>query len=212
MQSNNGNGMFGALLLEAPHNSRESSWCMVYRNISWLMTGGLQQSVRGFVMTGLLNASLAIRRVIADPNCASCGVPETNEHCLLDCPAFAVPRLQCSLGLSMLSVDLDLSSVLGDVDRPKSSQDRRPTAVRCEILKLTGAFLRDIDLVRQPNSDFTFLDHWRPALASMTGLLTLPKSLLERRLRHSWPKLVGCRLRAMLAINVRVYDCALRAD
>jgi hypothetical protein len=96
-----------------------------------------------------LNASLAIRRVIADPNCASCGVPETNEHCLLDCPAFAVPRLQCSLGLSMLSVDLDLSSVLGDVDRPKSSQDRRPTAVRCEILKLTGAFLRDIDSVRQ---------------------------------------------------------------
>src|SRR3954468_16540182 len=55
MQSNNGNGMFGALLLEAPHNSRESSWRMVYRNISWLMTGGLQQSVRGVVMTGLLS-------------------------------------------------------------------------------------------------------------------------------------------------------------
>ena len=46
----------------------------------------------------------------------------------------------------------------------------------------------------------------------MTGLLTLPLSLLGRRLRHSWPKLVGRRLRAMLAINVRVYDCALRAD
>jgi hypothetical protein len=96
-----------------------------------------------------LNASLASRRVVPSPNCSACGIPETSEHCLLQCPRFALPRLLCTLGLSVLAADFNLATVLGDVDRPKDSPDRLPAAVRRNILKTTGSFLLEIDNIRR---------------------------------------------------------------
>jgi hypothetical protein len=89
-----------------------------------------------------LNASLAERRVTEDPNCAACGVPETVEHCLLDCPIYAGPRRQCEAALDRGGLRLSYAVLLGADD--SCPDDKLPT-----VLRVTGDFLLAIDNLRQ---------------------------------------------------------------
>src|SRR6478672_11510667 len=63
-----------------------------------------------------LNASLAQRRLVADPNCVVCAVPETVEHCLLECPQYAALRHNCAAALNFLGLPLNFATVLGCLD------------------------------------------------------------------------------------------------
>jgi len=90
-----------------------------------------------------LNASLAERKITADPNCAVCAVPETVEHCLLDCPVFTAARQQCRAALDFLGLDLSFGMVLGAVESITPAERRR------SALAATGHFLNAIDSVRR---------------------------------------------------------------
>lgn len=89
-----------------------------------------------------LNASLAERKLTADPNCAVCAVPETVEHCLLVCPQFAAMRQQCAAALDFLGLPLNFGIVLG-------ADDVSPAVKQRSALVATGHFLLAIDSVRR---------------------------------------------------------------
>jgi len=97
-----------------------------------------------------LKASLADRRVEPSPNCPTCGVPEDNDHCVLICPNFAIPRLRCTTRLSRIGQPLKSSAVaLGDTEWPAKHVFRLPDNVQRELLIITGEYLRDIDNLRR---------------------------------------------------------------
>jgi hypothetical protein len=89
-----------------------------------------------------LNASLAQRRLVLDPNCTVCAVPETVEHCLLECPRYEAPRRECAAALDFLRLPLNFATVLGSV------YDRGPEQRR-SALAATGKFLQAIDNIRK---------------------------------------------------------------
>src|SRR6185436_14750454 len=88
-----------------------------------------------------LRASLAERRLSADPNCEVCAVPETVEHCLLVCPRYTIARQECAAALDLHRLPLTLASALGSLD------DAGP-GVRRAALATTGRYLLAIDNIR----------------------------------------------------------------
>ena len=92
-----------------------------------------------------LNASLALRRVVASPLCQTCNVPETTEHCLLHCPTFAAARQACKDRLANLYANFDMPTLLGCI---LGSPGNVPF-FESSVLQVTGDYLVAIHLLRK---------------------------------------------------------------
>ena len=95
-----------------------------------------------------LNASLAERGLRGDPpdpNCALCAVPETVDHCLLQCPRYDAPRRECRAALDYLGLPLTLPTVLGSTEAYPS----QPPDLCRQALIATGRYLLAIDALRK---------------------------------------------------------------
>lgn len=91
-----------------------------------------------------LALSLHIRRVegFPSPNCPDCLMPESVEHCLLECKRLNAERLALKAQLDELQVPVNLDIVLGHIND-------LPVAKRLSVLQITAAFLQDIDRRRK---------------------------------------------------------------
>jgi hypothetical protein len=88
-----------------------------------------------------LRASLRQRRLVASADCPDCkGVPDTAEHVLLHCPAYAAARQACAAALQRANCSFDLGTALGEVEQ---LNPRRQVS----SLGITGQLLRTIDRI-----------------------------------------------------------------
>jgi hypothetical protein len=89
-----------------------------------------------------LNQSLFERKVVPDPACPTCHLPETTEHCLLYCPAFDTDRQLCQQRLAAYRLQPTLATLLGSVEH-LDKQLQNP------VLTISGEFLAAINNKRK---------------------------------------------------------------
>jgi hypothetical protein len=89
-----------------------------------------------------LNKSLFDRKVVPDPACPTCKMPETTEHCLLFCPRFDVQRQLCQQRLADLQLPFTLATLLGSTDHVNNR-------LQDSVLSISGSFLLEINKTRK---------------------------------------------------------------
>jgi len=89
-----------------------------------------------------LHASLAQRRIVQDPNCALCHVPETVEHCILHCQRFDNLRTTCKSALLAQNIPFNIATVLGDTTGLSPALTRH-------LLDTTSSYLLGMHAIRR---------------------------------------------------------------